>query len=226
MTKLKDSSLGPEKRIKSSSEFLRILQARFPEATKCYSEWFEAKALFKFEHARVRYGFTVGKKFAVRSVDRNLVKRLLRESARSNSAAFEALAEEKKVGLDINLRLKKKYVFPAQSLKSLKQEIRADAILIAAVKSYRFLFSPWVGHNCKFLPTCSQYSLTALEKYGAIKGTYLTVCRLLRCSPFTKGGIDEVPEKFKWNCWCNDCTSGKNNPSFLQSTIEQSNHGK
>ena len=78
MTKLKDSSLGPEKRIKSSSEFLRILQARFPEATKCYSEWFEAKALFKSEHARVRYGFTVGKKFAVRSVDRNLVKRLLR----------------------------------------------------------------------------------------------------------------------------------------------------
>ena len=124
MTKLKDSSLGPEKRIKSSSEFLRILQARFPEATKCYSEWFEAKALFKFEHARVRYGF------AVRSVDRNLVKRLLRESARSNSAAFEALAEEKKVGLDINLRLKKKYVFPAQSLKSLKQEIRADADLL------------------------------------------------------------------------------------------------
>ena len=130
MTKLKDSSLGPEKRIKSSSEFLRILQARFPEATKYYSEWFEAKALFKSESTRVRYGFTVGKKFAVRSVDRNLVKRLLRESARSNSAAFEALAEEKKVGLDINLRLKKKYIFPAQSLKSLKQEIRADADLL------------------------------------------------------------------------------------------------
>ncbi|MFG6372427.1 MAG: hypothetical protein K1W12_11850 [Turicimonas muris] len=54
----------------------------------------------------------------------------MRESARSNSAAFEALAEEKKVGLDINLRLKKKYVFPAQSLKSLKQEIRADADLL------------------------------------------------------------------------------------------------
>ncbi len=130
MTKLNDSSLGPEKRIKSSSEFLRILQARFPEATKYYSEWFEAKALFKPGDTRVRYGFTVGKKFAVRSVDRNLVKRLLRESARSNSVVFEKLAEENKVGLDINLRLKSQYDFPVPSLKSRKQEIRADADLL------------------------------------------------------------------------------------------------
>lgn len=130
MTKLNDSSLGPEKRIKSSSEFLRILQARFPEATKYYSEWFEAKALFKPGDTRVRYGFTVGKKFAVRSVDRNLVKRLLRESARSNLVVFEKLAEENKVGLDINLRLKSQYDFPVPSLKSRKQEIRADADLL------------------------------------------------------------------------------------------------
>lgn len=127
MTKLKDSSLGPEKRIKSSSEFLRILQARFPEATKYYSEWFEAKALFKPGESRVRFGFTVGKKFAVRSVDRNLFKRILRESARSNLAAFKALAEDRQIGLDINLRLKKNYVFPAESLKSLKKEVRTDA---------------------------------------------------------------------------------------------------
>lgn len=100
------------------------------------------------------------------------------------------------------------------------------SFLIFLVSSYRFLFSPWVGHNCRFLPTCSQYSLESLERFGAIKGTYLTICRLLRCHPFAKGGIDEVPQKFKWNCWCNDCTSVKTKPKYLQSTLEQSNHGK
>lgn len=127
MTKLKSSSLGPEKRIKHPSEFLIILQARFPEATKSYSEWFEAKVLFKPNEPKVRFGFTVGKKFAIRSVDRNLIKRLLRESARINSAAFSTLAEQTNVGFDISLRLKKGVVLPVTSLKSFKKEIRSDA---------------------------------------------------------------------------------------------------
>ncbi len=99
-------------------------------------------------------------------------------------------------------------------------------LLIGLVKAYRFLFSPWVGHNCKYLPTCSQYALSALERHGALKGSYLTVLRLLRCSPFGKGGIDEVPEEFKWNCWCNDCTPSTMTTNFLQSKLEQADHGK
>ena len=47
--------------------------------------------------------------------------------------------------------------------------------------------------TCKFIPTCSQYGIEAIEKYGAWKGGWLTVWRILRCNPFSKGGYDPVP---------------------------------
>ncbi len=130
MTSLKSSSLGPERRIKSSSDYLKVLQARFPESIKIYSEWFEAKALFIPGVRRVRLGLTVGKKFAVRSVDRNLIKRILRESARHHFSDFEKLSEEFDGGFDISLRLKNKMPSPVISITSLKKEIRSDADLL------------------------------------------------------------------------------------------------
>ena len=66
-------------------------------------------------------------------------------------------------------------------------------LLIGAVKLYRKYISPLHKPCCRFYPTCSQYALTALEKYGAFKGTLLTVKRILRCNPFCKGGYDPVP---------------------------------
>lgn len=66
-------------------------------------------------------------------------------------------------------------------------------VLIAAVRAYRFLLSPWVGSQCRFEPTCSAYALTALELHGAGAGTYLTVRRVLRCHPWCDGGLDPVP---------------------------------
>jgi uncharacterized protein len=68
------------------------------------------------------------------------------------------------------------------------------AFLIALVKGYRLLLSPWLGSSCRFTPTCSAYSIEALEKHGAAAGTYLTVARLARCHPWCEGGVDEVPE--------------------------------
>ena len=65
--------------------------------------------------------------------------------------------------------------------------------LIALVRGYRLLLSPWLGSSCRFEPTCSAYSLQALERHGAAAGTYLTVGRLLRCHPFCHGGYDPVP---------------------------------
>ena len=65
--------------------------------------------------------------------------------------------------------------------------------LIALVKGYRFLLSPWLGSSCRFTPTCSAYSLQALERHGAAAGTYLTLARLARCHPWCEGGPDEVP---------------------------------
>jgi len=67
------------------------------------------------------------------------------------------------------------------------------AVLIALVKGYRLLLSPWLGSSCRFEPTCSAYALQALEQYGAAKGSYLTLHRLARCHPWCNGGHDPVP---------------------------------
>lgn len=67
-------------------------------------------------------------------------------------------------------------------------------ILIFLIKFYRHHISPYKGGSCcRFIPTCSQYALEAIEKYGSIKGTYLAVRRLLKCHPLHKGGYDPVP---------------------------------
>jgi uncharacterized protein len=68
-------------------------------------------------------------------------------------------------------------------------------LLIGIVKGYRLLLSPWLGSSCRFEPTCSRYSIEALEQHGAIKGSYLTLHRLGRCHPWCKGGLDPVPAK-------------------------------
>ncbi|MFT6074548.1 MAG: putative membrane protein insertion efficiency factor [Yoonia sp.] len=67
-------------------------------------------------------------------------------------------------------------------------------IVSLPVRAYRMILSPWVGTSCRYHPTCSAYSLEALEKYGAIKGSYLTVRRILRCHPWGGSGIDNVPD--------------------------------
>ncbi|HEX7891963.1 MAG TPA: membrane protein insertion efficiency factor YidD [Ramlibacter sp.] len=66
--------------------------------------------------------------------------------------------------------------------------------LITLVKGYRLLLSPWIGSACRFTPTCSLYSLEALERHGAVAGTYLTAARIARCHPWCAGGPDPVPE--------------------------------
>ena len=66
-------------------------------------------------------------------------------------------------------------------------------ILIALVKFYRVAISPSRPPCCNYTPTCSQYALEAIEKYGALKGGYLAFRRILRCNPFHKGGYDPVP---------------------------------
>ena len=67
--------------------------------------------------------------------------------------------------------------------------------LMALVRGYRLLLSPWLGSTCRFEPSCSAYSLQALEKHGAAVGTYMTLHRLARCQPFCEGGHDPVPER-------------------------------
>lgn len=67
-------------------------------------------------------------------------------------------------------------------------------VTIIFIKFYRKFISPMFGPSkCKFTPTCSSYAIEALEKYGFIKGTFLSIRRILRCNPFSKGGYDPVP---------------------------------
>lgn len=66
--------------------------------------------------------------------------------------------------------------------------------MIRLIKFYRQCISPRKMYTrCKYIPTCSQYGIEAIEKYGALKGGYLTVKRVCRCNPFSKGGYDPVP---------------------------------
>ena len=61
------------------------------------------------------------------------------------------------------------------------------------VRAYRLVASPWVGHGCRFQPTCSAYALETLERHGAIKGLWLTLRRISRCHPWGGHGYDPVP---------------------------------
>ncbi len=72
---------------------------------------------------------------------------------------------------------------------------KAARALMAAVRGYRFLLSPWLGNSCRFSPTCSAYALDALERHGAVAGTLLTTARLVRCAPWCAGGHDPVPAR-------------------------------
>ncbi|HWH83966.1 MAG TPA: membrane protein insertion efficiency factor YidD [Burkholderiaceae bacterium] len=67
--------------------------------------------------------------------------------------------------------------------------------LIALVRGYRLVLSPWLGSSCRFTPTCSAYSLQALQTHGAAAGSYLTLRRIARCHPFCAGGHDPVPAR-------------------------------
>ncbi len=66
-------------------------------------------------------------------------------------------------------------------------------LLITLIKWYRKYISPMKRTKCPYIPSCSEYGLEAIEKYGAIKGSLLAIWRILRCNPFSKGGYDPVP---------------------------------
>ncbi len=79
-------------------------------------------------------------------------------------------------------------------LSPIPDAMRPLARLIALpVRGYRLLFSPWVGFNCRYQPTCSAYALEALERHGPLYGSWLMLRRICRCHPFGGSGYDPVP---------------------------------
>ncbi len=65
-------------------------------------------------------------------------------------------------------------------------------VVLSFISLYKTMISPFLPPSCRFEPTCSTYAMEAVEKYGAIRGTWLGVKRILRCQPFSKGGYDPV----------------------------------
>ena len=70
-------------------------------------------------------------------------------------------------------------------------------ILIKLIKCYRFLISPLLGQSCRYLPTCSEYSIDSLKTYGFLKGLFFSVKRILSCHPWGRGGFDPVKKEMK-----------------------------
>ncbi|MCT2536379.1 membrane protein insertion efficiency factor YidD [Aquibacillus koreensis] len=68
-------------------------------------------------------------------------------------------------------------------------------LFILLIRFYQKVISPIKPPTCRFYPTCSQYGLESIQRFGALKGGYLTIKRILKCHPFHPGGVDLVPEK-------------------------------
>tara|TARA_B100000676_G_C17234339_1_gene415475 strand:+ start:54 stop:293 length:240 start_codon:yes stop_codon:yes gene_type:complete len=70
-------------------------------------------------------------------------------------------------------------------------------ILIKIIKFYKYLISPLLGNSCRYLPTCSDYSIEALRTFGFFKGLYLSLKRIISCNPWGDSGYDPVKKKLK-----------------------------
>lgn len=68
--------------------------------------------------------------------------------------------------------------------------------LILLVRGYQLLLSPWLGGNCRFMPSCSEYAIEALTRFGALRGGWLALRRIGRCHPWAASGPDPVPARF------------------------------
>ncbi len=68
-------------------------------------------------------------------------------------------------------------------------------LLVWLVRGYQIVLSPWIGQSCRFNPTCSNYAIGALKEYGALRGSWMAICRIGKCHPWHEGGEDPVPPK-------------------------------
>ena len=130
-----------------------------------------------------RIGISVSKKVG-NSVIRHHITRLVRESYRLHEDMFDS-------GLDIVViaRVAARHV----GYKEIESAVLHLGGLHRIIKFYRKYISPMKSTKCPYCPTCSEYGLQAVQKYGAIKGGLLAAWRILRCNPFSKGGYDPVP---------------------------------
>lgn len=187
---------------------------------------------FAISHIRVVYRFlpkqeerpnailvSVPKKYFKHAVDRNLLKRRIREAYRLNKellqnmparvefmllyqkrriATFAEIEEIVKKALERILAEACATAVAADNSKNAPQSCSlarrvATAPLVLLVRFYQICISPLKPSCCRFTPTCSQYAMEAFRKYGVFKGTWLAIKRILRCHPWGGSGYDPVP---------------------------------
>ncbi len=164
----------------------------------------------------VKVGFIIAKKKIKKSVLRNRIKRLLRESYRLNKYLINPLPlklilifslTEKGYNFFLN-NPETKFEFSNTEMKILLEKIKKNlAMSFAAIffiKFYQRLISPLLSGSCRHYPSCSHYGIEAFTVHGFFVGFYLTVKRILKCNPFFECGYDPVPP-------------GKNNSNSLKS---------
>lgn len=72
--------------------------------------------------------------------------------------------------------------------------------LMALIRAYKWAISPLLPPACRYVPTCSEYALEAVDRYGVLRGSAMAAARVLRCHPFVRGGYDPVPTKPSHSC--------------------------
>ena len=97
-------------------------------------------------------------------------------------------------------------------------------ILIVFIKFYRMVISPLLPDSCRFTPTCSQYAIEAISRFGAIKGMALAIYRILRCNPFCRGGYDPVPETFTFKRMTPENVEPQEEEAVTQEKKEEEKH--
>ena len=73
--------------------------------------------------------------------------------------------------------------------------MRMRSIVVAPIRAYQRLFSPAFGERCKYYPSCSEYAVQAVQRFGILRGLVLAIWRLLRCNPWSHGGVDRVEDQ-------------------------------
>lgn len=81
--------------------------------------------------------------------------------------------------------------------------------LALVVRGYQLVVSPWTGPSCRYYPSCSQYAVVALRRHGALRGLVLGAWRVLRCNPWSNGGVDHVPEQADPMPWSRKAAQGR-----------------
>ena len=171
-------------------------RAVYEKGTSCANRYL---VVYKMENGlnRNHLGISVSKKVG-NSIVRHHLARLIRENYRLSEEFY-------KTGYDIvviaRVAAKKADYYDIRKSQSVVektgfiegQRYTMKKVLIGCIRFYRKYISPLKAPSCIYVPTCSQYAIEALEKYGALKGSYLAIRRILRCHPFHKGGYDPVP---------------------------------